>query len=96
MSTTRKPTTTPRIEETATPSARREQIVGWAELGVENAASAQKQWNDITFAYADLALQAARNGLSWMESMYEQNRKTAHALTQARNERARAILDRLS
>jgi hypothetical protein len=82
-------------EGTTTPSSRREQLVGWAELGVETAVSAQKQWNDITFAYADLALQAARNGLSWVESMYEQNRKTMAALTQARNERARAILERL-
>ena len=93
MTTTRKQTP---AEPTGTPGSRREQIVGWAELGVESAVSAQKQWNEIAFAYADLALQAARNGLSWVESMYEQNRKTLAALTEARNERARAILERLS
>jgi hypothetical protein len=93
MTTTRKQ---PHAEAATPPDSRRQQIVGWAELGVETAVSAQKQWNDITFAYADLALQAARNGLSWMESMYEQNRKTLASLAEARNERARAILDRLS
>ena len=79
----------------ATTPSRRE-IVGWAELGVDTAAAAQKQWNDITLAYADLALQAARNGLSWVESLYEQNRKTMATLAEARNERAHAVLDRLS
>jgi len=77
-------------------SSRREQLVGWAELGVDTAASTQKQWNDITFAYTDLALQAARNGLSWFESVYEQSRKTMASLAQARDERARAVLERLS
>jgi hypothetical protein len=75
---------------------RRQQIVGWAELGLETAASTQKQWNDITFAYADLALQAARNNLSWFESLYEQSRKTMASLATARDERARAVLERLS
>jgi hypothetical protein len=74
----------------------RQRIVGWAELGVEAAASAQKQWNDITFAYGDLALKAWRDGLSWFESYYEQSRKTMASLAEARDERARAILDRLA
>jgi len=78
------------------PASRREQIVGWAELGVESAAAAQKQWNDITLSYADLALQAARNGLSWLESFHEQSRKTMASLAHARNERAKAVLERLS
>ena len=79
-----------------TPTSRRQRIVGWAELGVESAASAQKQWNDITFAYTDLALKAWRDSLSWVESYTEQSRKTMAALNQAREERTRAILDRLS
>ena len=93
MTTTKKSTI---AAEPRTESTRRERIVGWAELGVETAAKSQKQWNDLTFAYADLALQAARNNLSWFESLYEQNRKAMATMAEARNERARAILDRLS
>ncbi|HVR28113.1 MAG TPA: hypothetical protein VMS86_01150 [Thermoanaerobaculia bacterium] len=94
MPATRKPT----AADTATTAdaSRREQIVGWAELGLDTAAAARKQWNDITLAYADLAIQAARNGLSWFESLYEQNRKTLTSLTAARDQRARAVLERLS
>ena len=92
MTTPRK--TTPASEPT-TPDSPREQVLGWVQLGIDTAASSQRQWNEISFAYGDLALQAARNGLSWLESMYEQNRKTLAALTQARNERTQAILDRL-
>lgn len=79
----------------ATETSRRERIVGWAELGVETAASAQKQWNDITFAYTGLALKAWRDGLSWVESYNEQSRKTLAALGEARQERVKAILARL-
>lgn len=78
------------------PTSRRQRILGWAELGVDTAAQTQKQWNDLASAYADLALQAARNSLSWIESVAEQNRKAAVALSQARNERARAVLERLA
>jgi hypothetical protein len=77
-------------------ASRRQKIVGWAEFGVDAAASAQKQWNDIAFAYADLGLKAFRDGLSWVESYYEQSRKTLAKLAEARDERARAILERLS
>jgi hypothetical protein len=80
----------------ATETSRRERIVDWAELGIENAASARKQWNDITFAYADLALKAWRDGLSWIESYNEQSRKTLASLSQAREERAKAVLSRLA
>ena len=59
MATTKKPAAGNGVTETT----RREKIVGWAELGIESAASAQKQWNDITFAYTDLALKA------WKDSM---------------------------
>jgi hypothetical protein len=90
MATTKKP------EGTPAETTRRERIVGWAELGIESAASAQKQWNDITFAYTDLALKAWKDGLSWVESYSEQTRKAAVALSQAREERAKAILDRLA
>jgi len=92
-------TTSKKTEATTAPEAgtsRRQRIVGWAELGVDTAASAQKQWNDITFAYTDLALKAWRDSLSWIESYYEQSRKTMAALAEAREERTRAILDRLS
>ena len=92
MATTKKPVD----DAAATETTRRERIVGWAELGVENAASAQKQWNDITFAYADLALKAWRDGLSWIESYNEQSRKTLASLSQAREERAKAVLARLA
>lgn len=92
MATTKKP-----VEGNgATETTRRERIVGWAELGIETAASAQKQWNDITFAYNDLALKAWRDGLSWIESYTEQSRKTLAALSEAREERAKAILSRLA
>jgi hypothetical protein len=83
-------------DTTATESTRRERILGWAELGVETAASAQKQWNDITFTYADLALKAWRDGLSWVETYNQQSRKTLASLGAAREERAKAILARLS
>jgi hypothetical protein len=89
-------TTTKKTAAAAEPTTRRERIVGWAELGVDTATSTQKQWNDITFAYTDLALKAWRDSLSWIESYYEQSRKTVAALAEARDERARAILDRLS
>jgi hypothetical protein len=93
MATTKKPVQT---DPTATESSRRERILGWAELGVESAASAQKQWNDITFAYADLTLKALRDGLSWVETYNQQSRKTLASLGAAREERAKAILARLS
>jgi hypothetical protein len=93
MTTAKKPAHT---DTPADPTSRRQRIVGWAELGVDSATSAQKQWNDITFAYTDLALKAWRDSLSWIESYYEQSRKTVAALAEARDERARAILDRLS
>ena len=92
-------TTTKKTNGTDAPKtggSRRQQIVGWAELGVETAASAQKQWNDITFAYTDLALKAWRDGLSWVESYNEQSRKTLAALGEAREERVKAILSRLT
>jgi hypothetical protein len=92
MATTKKPVN----GGNATETSRREQIAGWAELGIESAASAQKQWNDITFAYADLALKAWRDGLTWVESYNEQSRKTLASLGEAREERAKAILARLS
>jgi hypothetical protein len=91
MTATRKPTAAEPVETT-----RRERILGWAELGLESAAAAQKQWNEIGFAYADLALQGYRNGLSMLESVYEENRKTLAALAEARSQRARAVLERLS
>ena len=59
MATTKKPAE----GNGATETTRREKIVGWAELGIETAASAQKQWNDITFAYTELTLKAWRDGL---------------------------------
>ena len=93
MATTKKPV---EGDTTANETTRRERILGWAELGVETAASAQKQWNDITFAYADLALKAWRDGLSWVETYNEQSRKTLASLGHAREERAKAILARLS
>jgi hypothetical protein len=93
MATTKKPVD---AGTTVTETSRRERILGWAELGVENAASAQKQWNDITFAYADLALKAWRDGLSWVQTYNEQSRKTLASLGEAREERAKAILARLS
>ena len=93
MATTKKPVDT---DSPATETSRRERIVGWAELGIESAASAQKQWNDITFAYTDLALKAWRDGLSWVESYNEQSRKTLAALGEAREERVKAILSRLT
>jgi hypothetical protein len=99
MTTPKQHATPKHHEATDTPEnggSRRRQIVGWAELGVDAAASAQKQWNDIAFAYADLGLKAWRDGLSWVESYYEQSRKTMAKLADARDERARAILDRLS
>ena len=80
----------------ATETTRREKIVGWAELGIESAATAAKQWNDITFAYTVLALNAWKDGLSWVETYSEQSRKTVAALSQAREERAKAILSRLA
>jgi hypothetical protein len=83
-------------EAPATDSTRRQRILGWAELGIENAASAQKQWSDITFAYADLALKGWRDTLSWLESYNETSRKTLASIGHAREERAKAILDRLS
>ena len=92
MSTTKKPAEANGANE----STRREKIVGWAELGIETAASAQKQWNDITFAYTDLALKAWKDGLSWVETYSAQSRKTVAALSQAREERAKAILARLA
>jgi hypothetical protein len=93
MATSKKPVDG---ETNGTETSRRERIVGWAELGIESAASAQKQWNDITFAYADLALKAWRDSLSWVESYNEQSRKTLAALGNARQERAKAVLARLS
>lgn len=92
MATTKKPVD---VDTNATETSRRERIVGWAELGAETAASAQKQWNDITFAYADLALKAWRDGLSWVESYNEQSRKTLASLGEARQKRVKAILGRL-
>jgi len=92
MATTKKPAE----GNGATETTRREKIVGWAELGIESAASAQKQWNDITFAYNDLALKAWRDGLSWIESYTEQSKKTLAALGQAREQRAKAVLSRLA
>jgi len=77
-------------------TTRRERIVGWAELGIETAASTQKQWSDITFAYTDLALKAWKDGLSWIETYAQQTRKTAVSLAAAREERAKAILERLA
>ena len=92
MATTKKPAE----GNGATETTRREKIVGWAELGIESAASAQKQWNDITFAYTELTLKAWRDGLSWVESYSEQSKKTLAALSQARQERAKAVLSRLA
>ena len=92
MATTKKPAE----GNGATETTRREKIVGWAELGIESAASAQKQWNDITFAYNDLALKAWRDGLSWIESYTEQSKKTLAALGHAREQRAKAVLSRLA
>ena len=92
MATTKKPVN---VDKPATETSRRERIVGWAELGIETATSAQKQWNDITFAYADLALKAWRDGLTWVETYNEQSRKTLASLGAARQERAKAVLARL-
>ena len=92
MATTKKPAE----GNGATETTRREKIVGWAELGIESAASAQKQWNDITFAYTELTLKAWRDGLSWVESYSAQSKKTLAALGQAREERAKAVLSRLA
>ena len=92
MATTKKPAE----GNGATETTRREKIVGWAELGIETAASAQKQWNDITFAYTELTLKAWRDGLSWVESYSQQSKKTLAALGQAREERAKAVLSRLA
>jgi hypothetical protein len=92
MATTKKPAE----GNGATETTRREKIVGWAELGIETAASAQKQWNDITFAYTELTLKAWRDGLSWVESYSQQSKKTIAALGQAREERAKAVLSRLA
>jgi hypothetical protein len=93
MSTTKKKAVT---EQTATETTRRRRVLGWAELGLENAAAAQKQWNDITFAYTDLALKGWKDTLGWIETYNEQARKTVTSLNHARQERAKAILDRLS
>jgi len=93
MTTTKKAAET---EPAATESTRRQRVLGWAELGLDNVAAAQKQWNDITFAYADLALKSWRDTLGWIETYNEQARKTAASLNHARQERAKAILDRLS
>lgn len=93
MATSKKPV---KGDTTGNGATRRERIVGWAELGIETAASTQKQWNDITFAYTDLALKAWKNGLSWVETYAEQARKTSASLAHARQERAKAILERLA
>jgi hypothetical protein len=90
--TTRKKT----IETDTAEPTRRQRILDLAELGVENAASARKQWSDIGSAYTDLALKGWRDSLSWVENYAETSRKTLASLAHAREERAKAFLARLS